>query len=127
MELLNFKVYDISDNYDMLRVCVYLNVMMCDYIIDTKNNKLVNGSIDDKREFEYELIFIKNHDDTDYVMSMKKCINQMSITKNENKDIDYLNQIKKKLLQAEKEGKFTTEEGRTLLKTFKTKVEGRTK
>lgn len=45
----------------------------------------------------------------------------------ENKDVDYLNQIKKKLLQAEKEGKFTTEEGRTLLKTFKTKVEGRTK
>ena len=89
MELLNFKVYDISDNYNMLRVCVYLNVMMCDYMIDTKDNKLVDGSIDDKREFEYELIFIKNHDDTDYVMSMKKCINQMSITKNENKDIDY--------------------------------------
>ena len=45
----------------------------------------------------------------------------------ENKDIDYLNQIKKKLLQAEKEGKFETEEGRTLLKTFRTKVEGRTR
>ena len=89
MELLNFKVYDISDNYNMLRVCVYLNVIMCDYIVDTNDNSLVNGSVDDKREFEYELIFIKNHDDTDYVMSMKKCINQMSITKNENKDIDY--------------------------------------
>ena len=32
---------------------------------------------------------LKPIDDTDYVMSMKKCINQMSITKNENKDIDY--------------------------------------
>ena len=45
----------------------------------------------------------------------------------ENKDIDYLNQIKKKLIQYERNGDFTTEEGRTLLKTFQTKVEGRTK
>ena len=81
MELLNFKVYDISDNYNMLRVSIYLNVMMCDYMLDTLNNQLVNGSISDKREFEYELIFVKNHHDTDYVMSAKKCINQMSIEK----------------------------------------------
>lgn len=45
----------------------------------------------------------------------------------ENKDIDYLNQIKKKLIQYERNGDFSTEEGRTLLKTFQTKVEGRTK
>lgn len=81
MELLNFKVYDISDSFDMLRTSIYLNIMMCDYIVDTNDNSLVNGSVDDKREFEYELTFVKNHDDTDYVMSMKKCINQMSIKK----------------------------------------------
>ena len=38
----------------------------------------------------------------------------------ENKDIDYLNQIKKKLVQYERNGEFSTEEGRTLLKTFQT-------
>lgn len=45
----------------------------------------------------------------------------------ENKDIDYLNQIKKKMLTAEKEGKFETEEGRKLLLTFREKVEARTR
>ena len=42
----------------------------------------------------------------------------------ENKDIDYLNQILKKMNSAEKSGEFTTEEGRKLLLTFREKVEG---
>ena len=41
----------------------------------------------------------------------------------ENKDIDYLSQIKKKLIKFEEEGRFTTEEGRELLRTFKMKVD----
>lgn len=42
----------------------------------------------------------------------------------ENKDIDYLNQILKKMNTSEKNGEFTTEEGRKLLLTFREKVEG---
>ena len=43
----------------------------------------------------------------------------------ENKDMDYLTQIKKKLEKYKSEGKFETEDGLRLLKTFQTKVEGR--
>ena len=42
----------------------------------------------------------------------------------ENKDVDYLNQILKKMNGYEKNGEFTTEEGKKLLLTFREKVEG---
>ena len=41
----------------------------------------------------------------------------------ENKDIDYLNQLKKRLIGLEEEGSFITEEGHALLRTFKMKVD----
>ena len=43
----------------------------------------------------------------------------------ENKDIDYLNQIKQKMENLESNGEFTTNEGRKLLRTFQDKVESR--
>lgn len=45
----------------------------------------------------------------------------------ENKDIDYLNQIKQKLENLDNNGNFTTKDGKKLLKTFAQKVESRTK
>ena len=45
----------------------------------------------------------------------------------ENKDIDYLNQIKQKMENLESNGEFTTNEGRKLLRTFQDKVESRTR
>lgn len=45
----------------------------------------------------------------------------------ENKDMDYLMQIKKKMSNYEQNGEFETEEGRKLLKTFVSKVESRSK
>lgn len=43
----------------------------------------------------------------------------------ENKDIDYLNQIKQKMENLDDNGEFTTSEGRKLLRTFQEKVESR--
>ena len=43
----------------------------------------------------------------------------------ENKDIDYLNQIKQKMENLESNGEFTTNEGRKLIRTFQDKVESR--
>ena len=45
----------------------------------------------------------------------------------ENKDIDYLNQIKLKMENLADNGEFRTLEGKVLLKTFKDKVESRTR
>ena len=79
-ELVTLKVYNIDSSYGLLRVDVYLNVRMFDYIMDMDTDKCIKGSNTEKMDFEFELTFVKNKNN-DYVMSKKTCINQMKIEK----------------------------------------------
>lgn len=89
-EFVNFKIYKINNVHGKIRLDIYLNVRMLDYVIDMNNDTVVRGNIAEKMEFEFELIFVKNvtgkkmYDK--YVMSKKTCVNVMPIQKNvENK------------------------------------------
>ena len=79
IELVDIKIYNIEELYGVLHIDIYLNVRMVDYIdgdYDTIN-------INNKREFEFELNFIKKLDlnevDSDYLLTKKSCVNIMEV------------------------------------------------
>lgn len=88
-EFINFKIYNIDDSYDLLKIDVYLNVKMIDYIIDLDTSKNIKGNKIQKNDFEFELTFIKYNNDekmyNNYVMSKKTCVNEMQLDKNKKK------------------------------------------
>lgn len=91
-EFLNFKIYQINNIHGKIRLDIYLNVRMLDYVLDMDNNTLVKGNNIEKMDFEFELVFVKNDAGEtvyeQYVMSKKTCVNVMSIQNDEkNKDI----------------------------------------
>jgi len=82
IELKNIKIYGIKDEYNVLSVNIYLNVIMFDYIANKDSLECVEYNSNVKREFEFEVIFIKNKiTDSEFVMSKKTCINDMDIAK----------------------------------------------
>lgn len=88
-DIINFKVYNVDDSYGLLKIDVYLNVKMIDYVINVDTNKCIKGNDSDKVDFEFELTFIKkNNEDklcNQIVMSKKNCINEMLIDKKDRK------------------------------------------
>lgn len=84
-DIVNFKVYNVDDSYDSLKIDVYLNVKIVDYVVEIDTNKCIKGNDRDKVDFEFELTFIKkNNEDklcNQFVMSKKNCINEMLIDK----------------------------------------------
>ena len=80
-ELLDIKIYNVSNEHDLLRIDVYLNVRMLDYVVDIDTNECINGSNSDKIDYEFELRFEKrgngNSIKKQFVMSKKTCINDM--------------------------------------------------
>ena len=82
-ELLDIKIYNVSNEHDLLWIDVYLNVRMLDYVVDIDTNECINGSNSDKIDYEFELRFEKRGNGNDinnqFVMSKKSCINDMEI------------------------------------------------
>ena len=82
IELKNIKIYDITDEYNVLSVNIYMNVIMFDYIADKDSMECIEYNSDVKREYEFEVTFVKNKiTDSEFVMSKKTCINDMDIVK----------------------------------------------
>lgn len=83
IELFSVKVYKIINTHQLLQVSVYLNVRMFDYMYDINSDKCVRGNQFDKTSYEFELVFENRGDGLDlssqFVLSQKKCINEMSI------------------------------------------------
>lgn len=79
IELVSIKIYNFEEIYGVLRIDIYLNVRMIDYIVDKDDS--VNNY--DKMDFEYELNFVKKLDieesNSDYLLSKKSCVNKMEI------------------------------------------------
>lgn len=82
-DFVNFKIYNIDDMYGLLKVDIYLNVKMIDYIIDFNTSEYLKGNDKDKIDLEYELTFIKygngNNMYDNYLLSKKSCVNEMLI------------------------------------------------
>lgn len=107
-ELIDMKIYNIRNLYDLLHVDVYLCVRMFDYTENTVTGECVKGNNIEKMDFEYELTFVKGlrtkcskcgwlvsvdddkcmncqadikikKDDNNYIMSKKICINKMKV------------------------------------------------
>lgn len=82
-EIINIKIYNVSNEHDLLCVDLYLNVRMFDYVIDADTEEYIKGNINDKIDFEFELRFEKRGNGNDinnqFVMSKKSCINDMEI------------------------------------------------
>ena len=84
-EIINIKIYQVSNEHNLLCVDFYLNVRMFDYVIDIDTKECIRGNINDKIDFEFELRFEKRNNGNDinnqFVMSKKSCINDMEIKK----------------------------------------------
>lgn len=84
-EIINIKIYQVSNEHNLLSVDLYLNVRMFDYVIDIDTKECIKGNINDKIDFEFELRFEKRNNGNDinnqFVMSKKSCINDMEIKK----------------------------------------------
>ena len=84
-EIINIKIYNVSNEHNLLSVDFYLNVRMFDYVIDIDTKECIRGNINDKIDFEFELRFEKRNNGNDinnqFVMSKKSCINDMEIKK----------------------------------------------
>ena len=82
-EIINIKIYNVSNEHNLLSVDLYLNVRMFDYVIDIDTKECIKGNINDKIDFEFELRFEKRNNGNDinnqFVMSKKSCINDMEI------------------------------------------------
>jgi len=85
-ELVNFKIYQINNIDGKVRLDIYLNVRMIDYVLDMNNNAIIKGNNNEKMDFEFELTFVKNAYGKSmyeqYVMSKKTCVNVMSVHNN---------------------------------------------
>ena len=51
-ELLDIKIYNVSNEHNLLCVDLYLNVRMFDYVIDIDTNECINGSNSDKIDYD---------------------------------------------------------------------------
>lgn len=87
IEVINIKIFDIENIYDLMNVSVYINVRMYDYVVN-ENDECIFGDSLNKVDFEFELTFIDNGKGDSinerYIMSKKICVNDMEI---KNKDI----------------------------------------
>ena len=84
IELIDIKIYDVIDEYNVLTVCIYINVKMYDYYLDDLM-KLIEDKSDVIKNYEFEINFIKNKIvDGDFVISKKNCVNVMEVMKKDN-------------------------------------------
>lgn len=75
-ELLNVKIFKVTNEHNMLMVNVYLNVRMFDYIVNVDTGRCVNGNAERKVDYEFELFFVKKGEEK-FLLSKKECVNDM--------------------------------------------------
>ena len=78
LEFIGFKIFDIKNEYNSLCVSCYVGINMMDYIVNIDNMECNTGESNKKSKFEYEFLFMKKSDGTDYVLAKKTLVNKMN-------------------------------------------------
>ena len=77
-ELVDIKIYKASNEHNLLRFEIYLNVKMFDYVFDDGKCVCISGNDNEKVDFEFELC-VEKRNKGEFLISKKSCVNNMSL------------------------------------------------